>query len=366
MEDYHLESNQPLPDKIEKQKIFIIRFLYWGIIIFCVTVIGKFVFPVLLPFMIAFLIAALLNKPINYFSQKTHIKRQFVSLAAVILFFALTTGILFWIFAVGLNSVNHIFSFLPEVFQSFVIPLIGQIFEKIENLFKNVDPALVSVIESDASTLLDTLSSWIIQLSESILSAATGIVSQIPSIFMKTVITIIVTFFITMDFQNMTEYITKHFPQNKLKFVEELKVFLFRTLPKFIISYGIILFMTFIELWIGFKLLKIPYAGVIALAIAVLDILPVLGTGGVLIPWGIIELVLGDFPMAAGIFIIYIVITVIRNIVEPRFIGKQMGLHPVVTLASMLVGLHLFGVVGLFGFPIALSFMKNIVLKNEI
>ena len=127
----------------------------------------------------------------------------------------------------------------------------------------------------------------------------------------------------------------------------------------------LILFMTFMELFIGLKILKVPYAGIIAFVIAILDILPVLGTGGVLIPWSIVSLILGDFITAAGIIILYIVITVIRNIVEPRLIGKQMGLHPVVTLAAMLVGLNLFGIVGLFGFPILFSFLKNHSVKKK-
>ena len=360
-----MNLNYTDPDKINRQKIFIIRFLYWGIILFCAAVFAKYILPVLFPFIIACLIAVILNKPINYISNKTHIKRKAVSLFAVLFFYVVAGGILVWIFTLGVHGVIHIFSFLPDIFETLIIPVIHQTLEKAEQIFTNVNPSIINMVESDAFALLETFRSWIIQFSETILSSVTEIVSQVPSFFMKTVITIIVTFFITMDFQNMADYVTRQIPKTKLTLLDEIKTFLFRTLPKFIVNYGLILFMTFMELFIGLKILKVPYAGIIAFVIAILDILPVLGTGGVLIPWSIVSLILGDFITAAGIIILYIVITVIRNIVEPRLIGKQMGLHPVVTLAAMLVGLNLFGIVGLFGFPILFSFLKNHSVKKK-
>ena len=113
--------------------------------------------------------------------------------------------------------------------------------------------------------------------------------------------------------------------------------------------------ITFTELNIGLHLLKIPYATVIAGAIAIFDLLPILGTGGVLIPWTVIAAVIGEYGMALGIGILYIVITMVRNYLEPKLVGKQIGLHPLATLIALFVGSRLFGLAGLFGFPVALS-----------
>ena len=79
-----------------------------------------------------------------------------------------------------------------------------------------------------------------------------------------------------------------------------------------------------------------------------------------MIPWAVITALLGDYTMALKLFILYIVITIIRNIIEPKIVGSQLGLHPVVTLASMFAGVQLAGVVGLFGFPIGLSLLKHL------
>ena len=148
--------------------------------------------------------------------------------------------------------------------------------------------------------------------------------------------------------------------------IHEVKGYVSGTLIKCILSYGLIMCITFTEITIGLLLMKIPNAVLIAACIAVFDILPVLGTGGIMIPWAIISLIIGDYFIGFGLLVLYLVITVIRNIIEPKIVGHQVGLHPVITLASMLAGLNLFGIIGLFGFPITLSLLRNLNDKGVI
>lgn len=98
----------------------------------------------------------------------------------------------------------------------------------------------------------------------------------------------------------------------------------------------------------------------IALIISIFDILPVLGTGGIMLPWMILTALQGNYSLAIGLLVVYIVITIIRNILEPKIVGSQIGLHPIVTLASIFVGAQLFGVLGIFGFPILLSLLCHL------
>ena len=116
--------------------------------------------------------------------------------------------------------------------------------------------------------------------------------------------------------------------------------------------------ITFVELSIGLSIIGIKHAVLVAFSIALFDILPVLGTGGIMIPWTVLTAIRGDFLLALGLLTVYVVVTVIRNIIEPKIVGSQLGLHPVVTLCSMFVGAQLLGVVGLFGFPIGLSLLR--------
>jgi predicted PurR-regulated permease PerM len=112
--------------------------------------------------------------------------------------------------------------------------------------------------------------------------------------------------------------------------------------------------ITFLELWIGLSLLKIPYELGLAFGIAVFDLMPILGVGGILLPWGGIALVLGNLKMGIGIIALYLVIAAVRNTVEPRIVGKEIGLHPLATLVAMVVGLRLIGLVGMLMLPITM------------
>ena len=115
----------------------------------------------------------------------------------------------------------------------------------------------------------------------------------------------------------------------------------------------IIMFITFCELCLGLWLIGgTNNLFVVAGIICIVDILPVLGVGTVLIPWSVILMVTGDFTRGILLALLYIVIVIIRNFIEPRIIGKQMGLHPLVTLICIFVGLRLFGIIGMFAVPL--------------
>ncbi len=216
------------------------------------------------------------------------------------------------------------------------------------------------------SVLMQSLGKGITVVSSSLLNVLTGIASVVPSLFLKTIVTIIATVFITIDFEKIKNFLVRQIPDGKRKIFAEARVFFGGTIVKCFLSYMAILFITFIELALGFTLLRIPYALLLAALIAVVDILPVLGTGTVLVPWGVISLLLGDYGIGIGILLLYLVITIIRNTIEPKLVGKQIGLHPVVTFAGMLLGLKYFGFLGMFGIPLLIAFINKLNEKKLI
>ena len=127
-------------------------------------------------------------------------------------------------------------------------------------------------------------------------------------------------------------FLLRLIPQKHQGLLKEAKDYLGGTLLKCIAAYAVIFLITFLELWVSLTPIKIPYSMTIALIVASLAILPILGTGSVLIPWGIIAAINGELAMAASIILLYIVITIIRNVVEPTLVGKQVCLHPMLAL----------------------------------
>jgi len=124
--------------------------------------------------------------------------------------------------------------------------------------------------------------------------------------------------------------------------------------------------VTFIELAVGLSLLSVDRAITIAALIAVIDILPVLGTGGVVVPWIIVELIKGNIPFAVGLVVLYLVIIIVRNILEPKLVGNQIGLHPLVMLMCMYVGLKIFGIIGIFVLPVAVVILNHLHDNDKI
>lgn len=350
----------PKRQKIEKQRQFIIQFLYWGIIAICILLILKYAGPILVPFLIAFLIAFALHKPIDYVHEKTHLKRPLISIVFVLITYCIIGTLIGILGAKVFSSIKDILFDLPIFFRDTMIPFVQEVFDWLERLFSTFDPSVISILNESASSIIDMVGNLTASISKIALSIVSDIAAGVPGVFMKTIITLIVTVFMTIDFHPVTEFVLRQIPEKQRKTLSEGKGYIVETLIKCLKSYTLIIFMTFLELFIGFKLLSIPNAAMIAVAIAIIDILPVLGTGGILIPWAIIAAVLGNIPLAIGIIVLYLVITIIRNIVEPKLVGQQVGLHPVVTLASMLLGLNFCGIIGLFGFPIALSLIMNL------
>ena len=197
-------------------------------------------------------------------------------------------------------------------------------------------------------------------------TAVSGYASSLPVFIVKLLIAIIATFFIAVDYHTVSSFLLRQLSDKRRAMLLNIKNQLLTTLSGYGKSYALILGITFLELSLGLSIIGVKNAVYIAILIALLDILPVLGTGSVMIPWAVISLIQGNYPMAVKLLILYVAITVIRNVIEPRIVGNQVGLHPMATLFAMFVGTQLFGIIGLFGLPITLALLKNMNDKGLI
>jgi sporulation integral membrane protein YtvI len=158
----------------------------------------------------------------------------------------------------------------------------------------------------------------------------------------------------------------RQIPERPAGILRDIKRYLGVVILQFVRSYAIILLVTFSELAIGFAILGVKNVFLLALLISLFDILPVVGLGAVLLPWAAISLVTGNTALGIGLVVMYVVILVVRNIIEPKIVGDRVGLHPLLTLVCMFVGAKLFGVIGLFGLPVAVAILKALNDKGAI
>ena len=200
-----------------------------------------------------------------------------------------------------------------------------------------------------------------------ITSYLAGVIAALPSAFITGGVIILSLFYFSKDYDSISVYVKSLFPQSAREKMSGIKNNILSVVLKYFKSYFILLLLTFSELFVGFLFLKIENAFVLAAIIAVVDILPVLGVGIVLLPWALVAFVGGNTPLFMGLLILYAAVYFLRQIEEPRIVGKQMNVHPLFALFTMYAGLKIAGVGGMILGPFLAFVIKTVYdsFKNK-
>ncbi len=364
---------------IEKKRRFIINTVYAAIIIALFYLFFKYALGTVFPIICAAIVAMVLQKPVNFISRTTHIKKGFVSAVSVLFSFFFLVAIL------GLIIV-WIGSEFKGFFQYFMVQLedIPALIEKVRGYLANIltflpekaETAVMSFINEKINMLLNSNSDTPVTSPDfdfSILSTPLlsiwNTAKQIPTTLVSIVVAIVACCFMTADFDSLRNFVLGFFnPETQNKIIRAKRL-LFPSLGKMVKAYAIIITITFCELSLGLSILKLlniydgGYIFVISALTAVIDIVPVLGTGTVLIPWALYNFISGNYALAIGLLVIYACITVIRQVIEPKLVATQLGLPAFLTIVSMFIGSQIFGVIGIFILPITIVMLK--LLNDE-
>ena len=299
--------------KTEARKIFIINCMYFTILLLAAFVLLKYGLPMVAPFVTAFVIAYLLRRPICFASGRLRMNRRVMAILMVLLFYS-AAGLLFTLLCVKIFSNGKLLvASLPSVYANYVEPVFTGIFSGIEQSLLRMDPSLLGTLEELEGHFVQSAGQMVSGISMEVMGWLSGFASSLPGMFINLLLMVITTFFIAADYELLTGFCLRQLGERPKEVFMEIQSYVAGTLFVCIRSYALIMTITFVELSIGLTL---------------------------------------------GLLAVYLVITVVRNIIEPKIVGSQIGLHPVVTLVSMFVGVQLLGVLGLFGFPIGLSLLR--------
>ncbi len=371
---------------VEKRRSMLINFTFYALLIAAYYLFMKFAFWLVAPFIAAFLIAMFLQKPVRAISKKTKIKKNIIAAIAVLLIVAIIASLLvlvgYRIFVEfrGLgqylmsrlndlpNSIQSVenwlishLKFLPDSIETTAVSAINDFTDKL----------LLLVVEQK-NTFGETQNSGLdISALATPLGGLLSTAKQIPVFLSAVLISIIACFFLTCDYDNFTQMIKSSVSEQHEASLVKTKRLFGDILGKMVKSYATIILITFCEVAIGLNVLKLigvydgGYIVAISILTALVDIFPVLGTGTVMIPWAIISIFGGNYGLGIGLFVLYALITVIRQILEPKLVSMNVGMHPVITLMGMYLGVQLFGVIGIFALPITF-FLLNALNEEGI
>lgn len=362
--------------KVAKRRDFLIDLVYVMAIIGLVYVFFKYCFVIAAPFLLSFFFAVILQRPLGWLDKKTKNKmHSFWSIVLVLLCVAIILGPVISIIATLFREIGNFISFLGEQLNdlpTFLVTLQNEILKSIkflpDSIYTSVSENITQffgnlINDFDVSKLGINMSSITSGLSNGI-SGVYSVVKNIPSILIGVVIGVIAWILFTKDYKKVVKFIKLQLPDKHKNLLSETKKIFSSTILKMCRAYGLIMFITFCENFLGLTILNLigvmknSYVFVIAICIAVFDILPVAGSGGILIPWSLIALVSGNVGQCVGLLILYAVITVIRQYIEPKIVGDSLGVNPLVTLAGLYFGLKLFGFMGMFIVPICVMTLK--------
>lgn len=338
---------------IQQKRDFLTDFAYWAIIAAGVYLAFEYLLPISVPFILGILIAYLVVRT----SRKLRCSHKLLRIGLTIIIYGII-GLLITLLAVkGVSTITSIIKWLPEVYEMKLLPFATLCYDWCVQTIEVLDPALISALEMLLENLISAMKSLVSFLSGFAVDLVSGVATGVPSLILSLLAMIFSTVFVVSDYERIAAFCTENVPHNVKKVLWNIRIYLTDTLFVVVRSYVLIMLLTFTELSILFTAFGIEHAVLKAAVIAMLDILPILGTGGIMIPWAVISLVLGYTGLGIQLLVIYAIVTVVRNYVEPKIVGTQLGLHPIITLVSMFIGLRLFGFWGLFGLPVGISFL---------
>ncbi len=333
-------SQSPLRKYVSAAVIFALVWLF-----------ARYLLPIVMPFLLSALLA-LAAEPLTALLQKRlKLPRAAASGISVFLALALTLTAILALLALAVRELGALAGILPDLedtalqgmesLELFLMDLSAKAPRGVEPMLKRA----VSGFFSDGTQLLDKFTALVLRL-------ASGVVTHIPESALSFGTWILACFMISAELPRIRERLAGAIPESWRSRYLPAMVSLKRNVSGWLVAQFKLMGVTFLVLCAGFFLLRIPYAPLWAALVAVVDALPVLGTGTVLVPWSLVCFLQGSTVQAVGLLGVYAAAAMLRSVLEPRLVGRQLGLDPLVTLLALYAGYRIWGVVGMLLSPL--------------
>lgn len=311
------------------------------------------------PFVAAFITAALLNPLVRWVQRRLGWSRRLLSLLILLLIFALTGGALFLMaYAAGSEVVS-----LAQNWEG-LLEQMQSVADQMEGMFAQLLALVPEQITEATHAVGDNLMAWLQVTASGALAAAADYIKDkavgVPAFLLALVMFIMATYFLTADYPYLRTRFIQHMDSNMLDFLGQVRSTALAACGGYLRAQVLLSAAVFFILLAGFLITRQSYALLLALALAVLDFIPIVGSGTVMVPWAVIALFTHDYHSAISIMVIWGVVAMFRRVAEPKFVGNQTGLSPILSLVSIYVGMKLAGVPGMILGPILTLVVLNL------
>lgn len=307
------------------------------------------------PFLIGIILALLLEKPVEFFMKKFKTSRKLIGTIMVVLVYILLGVIISLIVSALVKEALALSTKIPSIFDNLKLEY-NTIYKSISEFLNSISTEISDAIYKFGLELL----SEVTQIATDVVNSVVSFIMFVPNIMIYIIITFLATLFLVTDRRTIARFMTEPLPNSLVKRISTAVINCFKSLGGYFKAVCIMITITFVELLIAFSIIGIDYPLSIALIVAIVDALPILGTGTILLPWAIYSAITGNIGMGIALLVIYLVITVVRQLIEPKVVSKNIGIHPFITLLCMYIGFKLIGLFGLVVGPVVLVILKNV------
>ena len=318
----------------------------------------KHLFVLIFPFLIAWGVAFTVRPMAKKLSVGTKIPERVLS---VILTAIIIIGGISIIVSALIYAVSEAWGFLTGLAESEVL---YNVLEKVMNPISGFLGDREGSAELEAH-IGKAINSMLTSLLSGVVSFLTAFVSSVPKVLVFILVTVIASIYFSLDLENINSYVKKSLPKKVTLWLVNFKNRFLKSILKYLRSYLIIMLITFIIMLFGFLVLGVKYSVLFAFIVALLDALPLIGVGTVLVPWSIYQMIFGNIRLGIGLAVLFIAHAVIRQFIEPKIIGKNLGIHPVLSLILLYAGYVLFGFLGLILIPLFSVIINTLINKNN-
>ena len=355
---------------------FLTNIAFWAVIIAIVYFVLKYFINLIMPFFLALIFAAL-SRPLakklscetktvkdengetHEVKRKFHLNHNFAAFLSVVLLFLVIIGLVALICVRLVDTGADMIAQLPDLYYSTIQPGIEDVLKEVEIWAAGVDDSVLETVRAAIPNVVSTIGSKVTDFSAKMLVWISSLAGSLPTMLLNTLICLIATVFIAVDFDSISAFLRRNLPEKPLAMVLEIKDSFIDIVWQFVRSYFYIFLITATEITVGLLIIGQKSPLLLGIIIAVFDAFPIVGSGMVLLPWAVWTMLAGSAVKGIGLLILYLVVVIARQIIEPKLVGKRVGLRPIITLVCMFVGTKLFGALGLFGLPIAAAIIVD-------
>ncbi len=326
----------------------------------------KYLLWAVLPFGVAWIVALAVRPGARWLSRKSGLPYKLCSAAVLIVILGAVCGLVSLVVSRLVGELEKFMLWLgaqsaswdSDAFRGRMehiigkIPFVGKLFHSPEAEIwrRQITEAMLSAVGGALSGLARLVP-----------SAVLATISKLPTLMLSLLVTLIACFYFSADLDRIHRTLLSLLPAETAERARELKVQTGKVIRRFVGAYFLLFLINFAVLAVGFALIGVDCVLLMALFCAAVDVLPVLGTGAVILPWAVWTMLTGNYVLGIGLVVVYVAVTVIHQIAEPYIVGGSLGVHPLLTLFAMYVGFQLFGIVGMLLFPAAAVLLLGVL-----